>query len=83
MSLSHWMIEGYLADFLFNNNKRLASKDVKAIMSFCAGLGTSEWLGIPNIAMRAQGWRFTTRTVDIINPHSKTFQIRTMEKTCG
>ena len=66
MSLSHREIEGYLADFQCNNNKRLASKDVKAIISFCVELSASEGLGIPNIAIRGQGWRFTPRTVDII-----------------
>lgn len=66
MSLSHREIEGYLADFQCNNKERLASQDVKAIMSFCVELSASEGSGIPNIAIRGQGWRFTPRTVDMI-----------------
>lgn len=46
MSLSHREIEGYLADFQCNNKERLASKDVKAIMSFCVELSASEGSGI-------------------------------------
>lgn len=65
-SLSHWEIEGYLADFQCNNKERLASKDVKAMVSFCVGLSTNEESGIPNIAIKGQGWRFTPRTEDII-----------------
>ena len=65
-SLSHWEIEGYLTDFQCNNKERLASKDVKAIMSFCVGLSASVGSGIPNIAIRGQGWRLTPRTEDII-----------------
>ena len=65
-SLSHWEIEGYLTDFQCNTKERLASKDVKAIMSFCVGLSASVGSGIPNIAIRGQGWRLTPRTEDII-----------------
>jgi len=65
-SLSHWELEGYLADFKCNNKERLASKDVKAMMSFCVGLSVREGLGIPNIAIRGHGWRFTPRTEDIV-----------------
>ncbi len=66
MSLSHREIEGYLADFQCNNNNRVAIKDVKAIISFCIELNAREGLGIPNIAIRGQGWIFTPRTVDMI-----------------
>lgn len=54
-SLSQRETEGYLADFQCNNKERLASKDVKAMMSFCVGLSASEGSGIPNIAIRGQG----------------------------
>lgn len=65
-SLSHRETEGYLADFQCNNKERLASKDVKAMVSFCVWLSASEGSGIPNIAIKGQGWRFTPRTEDII-----------------
>ena len=54
MYLSLREIEGYLADFQYNNKERLASKDVKAIMSFCVELSASEGSGTPNIAIRGQ-----------------------------
>lgn len=49
-SLSHREIEGYLADFQCSNKEHLASKNVKAIMSVCVGLSTSEGAEIPNMA---------------------------------
>lgn len=58
VSLSHREMEGYLADFQCNSKERLASNDVKAIMSFCVEFSASEASGIPNIAINGEGWRF-------------------------
>lgn len=64
--LSNWEMEGYLGDFQCNSMKRLASKDVKATVSFCTDFSAIEGSGIPNIAIRGQLFRFTLRTADII-----------------
>lgn len=34
-TLSHWEIEGHTADFQCNSIQRLASEEVKAVISFC------------------------------------------------
>lgn len=63
MSLSPYEIEGYfLADFQCKNKEHLDSKDVKVILPFYVELSAREGSGIPDIAIRGLGWRFTPRT---------------------
>lgn len=65
ISLSHREMEEFFTDLHCNSKTRLAIKDVKAIIFFCAEVnwGESE---IPNMAINGQGCKFTPKTVDIV-----------------
>lgn len=55
-SLIHWEIEGHTADFQCNSIQRLASKEAKAVISFCVDFSwreTSESQIEPSVDNRA------------------------------
>lgn len=51
-SLSHWDIEGVLAEFKCNSMIRLAVRNVNAIICFCLQLGANVPSVVPKIAQR-------------------------------